>query len=213
MPSLSTFPRKPEDPNELPLPTPPYFPPPPEEEEIAPTTTMKPNTIPAPGVFNHDVLVDPQDGALWAFGATITYSWDYGLRFSPKAAKLRAKPCAVWRVHTGYALKVVSWAAQQIDRAPAVPHTDTGDPNDILLNKYNSSPIPGDMPDGGKLITIAGQYVYLMRVHPTETDLLKIPASPLRAVATNYIDPSLFSRYIIGPAMPVSGGGGPPVTF
>lgn len=163
---------------------------------------LPPSIVLPPGGASY--LDSAEDGGhqYWSYGCTVEYVWDEGMRGAPVAAA-KGTPMAIWRTHAGFCCKVVSFACQRFRSQPVPPHPDSGSDNEVLIGKVLQSTKPDDMPDQGELFTLVGQYVYLLRVAPGENDALPVPGSPLRAIATNTLQMSNFSKYLL-PAVTVA---------
>lgn len=125
-----------------------------------------------------------------------TYVWDYGLRGVPMAGP-PGTPMQVTADHAPVCYKHVSWLAQAQDSIdPQAPDWNTGNDNEVLFGKSISAPFLFDIGDGTVLTTIAGVYVYLLLVPPSDTDQLTTAAPPWDSSLAAVITPGTFERLL-----------------
>lgn len=162
-------------------------------------------------ILDPDALNPATDEEIYlAFGAQTAYKTDPGLRSAPTASPKGEGREAFWRVHDKRTLKVVTWVAQCVSTVPIAPHTDTGSDNEVLIDEVVSPAIPVSLLDGKQVWMLVGQYTYRLQKAPSPGDRLMAGTNPFsrRVSAENTLDPSLFSRYLIGPVASVSGFSG-----
>ena len=139
------------------------------------------------------------------------YYWDYGLRGVPICGP-PGTPLQVVAEHAPTCHKVVSWMAQAQDgmdpQAPDWQTNSSASPtNEVLVHKAISAPFNYDLGDGTFLTTIAGVYVYLCLVPPSDTDGLVMSQPPWDATLRNVIYPSNFFQGLLGMISPNPTGG------
>lgn len=124
-------------------------------------------------------------------------------------------PCEILRVHAGKALKVVVFSALRLGAKCQVPSLNTGSTNEVIGPNHVAFDVPGHLPDGTSIHTMAGVYVYFLQVMPTEADTLTVGAAPFttETPGDNTILPSDYSPTIIGPSPPPSGGAPPGIPY
>lgn len=185
------------------------FPPQTQEQPVQPANPSPQVTV----NFPDSPIVNPPDGAvLWAFGLTVSYINDTGLRSAPIAGILGSE-AAFWRVHGGATYKVVTFVAQQIRAAPSCPSPAPANDNEVLKGWMISNCTPGVTPQGDPLFTIVGQYLYECQKPMQPSDAILIPGSPLLVPAYNTIVPQDFLSNLIGPQAPPAGFSGAKVNF
>jgi hypothetical protein len=180
---------------------------PPDYTTDDPIVTISPDGFPQvvtisdqPLYTGSDIVKSDTAPFYLAFGYTTVYQKDHGLRGSGVAAAKFTKPAAFWRVHSGQCIKTVTWVAMAAEQVPVAPHTDTGNPNEVLLHETIGLIGPCNAPDGQRAIGIYGIYVYLLQQFPAPTDPLFMGDSPFDVDPSQVITPDQFSKYIIGPA-------------
>src|SRR5690348_13078693 len=108
----------------------------------------------------------------------VGYFWDYGLQPSPLAGP-PGTPLQVIAEHAPVCYKYVNFIAQAQDGIdPQAPDWNTNNSNEVLARKALSAPFKTDLGDGGTMTTIAGVYIYLLLVPPSDTDQLPCALPP-----------------------------------
>ena len=124
-------------------------------------------------------------------------------------------PCEIDSVHAGKAIKIVVFSALRLGAKCQVPSLNTGSTNEVIGPNHVAFDIPGHLPDGTPIHTMAGVYVYYLQVMPTEADQITLGAAPFttETVAGNVVGPADYSTTIIGPSPPPVGGAPPLVNY
>jgi hypothetical protein len=141
------------------------------------------------------------------YSCTQFYAWNYGLAQMPVAGPV-GTPARIVRLHAPSCTKVVAWVAERLGAIPVCPHTDTGSSNDVLIGKMIGLPVPGVIIDGTQVWQVAGVYSYALQVPPSDNDPLTAGSGPFdpSPSTANVLQLGQFSRTVIGPVPPVSGG-------
>jgi len=186
-------------------------------EERTLSTTNDPNLVgitvgDIPPWPNYKLTTTPMPTYL-AFGCITSIREPLGYGSAPKAGAKLAFPAAVWRMHTGEALKVILWVAMTVDDNPQFPHWDVGNYNEILVYRQRDIITPCNAPDGQRCTGMWGQYVYRFRQPPSDADSLLAGKSPFDIDAPQVIMPSQFSQYIFSPSPATTGAPGSPLGF
>jgi hypothetical protein len=146
-------------------------------------------------------------GVTTAYAMTTVYDWDMGIAQQPLSGPAGNAADFV-QLYAPTCRKLVYWVAQRIGSKPVLPSPSPADPNnEVLLHKQISPAMPGSMPDGSQVWTIAGVYTYGLAVPPEEDDPLSAGVSPLdqRTTADNLILASDFVKALLAPVPPVTG--------
>jgi len=166
----------------------------------------------------------PQPGNLVGeylqYRLTTHYIEDLGLRAIPVGGP-PGTPQQVVRLHAGTFYKVVNFLVSRAISLPVLPSSDTQNANETLYARRISPATPSDLPDGNVAWIVSGQYIYLMRVGPTEKDILMAGISPLAQLnntgsTAGQLPPSVWNQNLIGPSpLPAAavGLGLSPITF
>lgn len=140
----------------------------------------------------------------WSF--YVTYDWDYGLRGVPMCGP-PGTPMQVIAEQAPVCYKYVSWIAQAMDSQNPQPPDWRTTSNEVLVRKVLSSTFLTELMDGTTANTVAGVYVYLLLVPPSDTDQLGIGYPPWDTTLINAIVPSnFFPNLLQGTATDPSGG-------
>ncbi len=140
------------------------------------------------------------------YSAYVSYVWDYGLRGMPVAGPA-GTPLEAITEHAPACYKVVSWCCQGYDGTPSPPDPDTQSTNEVLTMKAVGSPFQGEMADGTIVTTIAGVYIYLLLIPPSNTDNLVIGKPPYDLSLFETILPADFMKGLLGPSGQPTGQG------
>jgi hypothetical protein len=195
-------------------------------DTVGPTPVSDPPDIPYADVTSDDVTVPytpptPGDnvGQYDHYALTTHFVEDNGVRAVPVCGPA-GTPMRPIRVHGGAFYKVVTFTARRFVSLPQLPSSAPANNNEMLISRRVSPATPGDMPDGNKVWTVTGQYVYALRVPPTESDTLTCGVSPLALlggpnrpsndppIRDGDLPPSVWNGTLVAPA-PVPAAAGP----
>lgn len=106
---------------------------------------------------------------------------DYGIKVMPIAATTgAARPV---RVHAPFMRKFIIWEVERfgsVAERPTLPHWNTGDPNDVLINSLIMDTSPVIQPGGKSLYWhVAGLYEYLCYAAMIDGDISQVAALPI----------------------------------
>ena len=74
--------------------------------------------------------------------------------------------------------KVVHWLAKAYGDLPVLPDWESKDPNEELLDYHVTPVLPGLSPDGRRIMTVTGMYVYGLKVPVDRNQGFKMGALP-----------------------------------
>lgn len=123
---------------------------------------------------------------------------DEGLLLLPVAGPPGTPPKIV-RTHAPYMTKRASWVAEKINDKPTLPHWDTSNPNDILVQAHwqPMSPVAGL---GFYVFACRGTYTYVSAVAPSKDNLVLPMGAPVnvnRSSSDNTFTIGLFDRNVL----------------
>ncbi|HWG47708.1 MAG TPA: hypothetical protein VN688_33395 [Gemmataceae bacterium] len=140
------------------------------------------------------------------YAAYVSYVWDYGIEGTPIAGP-PGTPCEVISDHAPTCWKIVNWCVQSYDGNPLPLDPDTGTSNEVVKLKAIGAPFKSEMVDGTPVMTIAGTYVYIVLVPPSDTDPLVIGTPPYDPSLWTVINPSDFVKALAGAQVTLGGLG------
>jgi len=135
--------------------------------------------LPGPTLVTHYSPAQATSAYYADFKVTTYWITDCGVVQLPVAA---APPqnCRIVRHSAPSAQKVVAWEAWRLIDKPALPHWNTGNPNEVLAKHLIVTHSPVPMPGGAGLMWHAeGMYVYYLYATPREGDAYASAATPL----------------------------------
>ncbi|HWG47707.1 MAG TPA: hypothetical protein VN688_33390 [Gemmataceae bacterium] len=132
------------------------------------------------------------------YATYVSYYFDYGRRGQPIAGP-PGSPVSIVQLHGGSCIKLVNFVCQSYDEKPKPPDPDTGSDNEVLMRKAISAPYQAEMSDGTIVWTIAGVYIYQLRVMPGDYDNLTIGTPPYDASLQTVLLPNDFIKGLLGP--------------
>lgn len=139
------------------------------------------------------------------YNCYVAYFWDYGVRPVPVAG-VAGTPLEVVDEHAPCCFKVVSFTCQAYDGNPAVPDPDVNSSsNEVLIQKVLSKPFIMELQDGSPVVTVAGVYMYLLLVPPSDQDPLNFGVPPYDPIS-NVLLPSDFIQGLLGGFQPSGQG-------
>jgi hypothetical protein len=153
-----------------------------------------PGSLPVP-----PTLQNLQATPLYAWGQTIEYVGDQGLRSSPVAAPFQSALEQFWRTHAGSCWKIISCAGQAIGSNPPVPSFNTQDNNDVLMFWRMVYFTPQNLVDGQQLRGLFISWVFKLQKMPVPgVDVFDFGASPfdVTPAASNILNPQDFVQYL-----------------
>jgi hypothetical protein len=157
---------------------------------------------------NSGLLNLPDDRVPLEWGATVTYGWDFGNRAMPTAGPPGSPPAFV-QIHGGLNVKTVTWATSFAGANPWIPDPFTVPANEVIVGALLCNPIPGALPDGTPVISIAGQYVYVLKVPiALGRDSIPLGKSPFIQGGTQTLNPADFLPNLIQAVQNPTGGPG-----
>jgi len=109
--------------------------------------------------------------AYTVYAIDTTYGYDSGIRVLPTSGTMVG--AAKVRVHQGFQTKTVTWTAERVGKEPDIPDTDTGDPDDVLI-EANMTPCNPMQQLDKKIWRISGVYIYA-RLKPKIIGQSKFP--------------------------------------
>ncbi len=183
-------------------------------------TPVNTSDFPAGSITDGTVQIDvnspgSNQGQYADYAVTTNYFEDTGLIGSPVCGPAGTAMDVV-RVHGGATYKVVSFLIRRFVDLPQLPSSISTSPNDVLIHRQVSPATVGDMPDGNVVWTVTGKYVYLCRVPPLESDILRCGVSPINGIpiSSGDLPPTVWKGSLLGPQLtPVAGAGLSAITF
>lgn len=158
--------------------------------------------------------ISPNALGYLGYGHTSEVTWDDGLRPQvPMGAKRSAKVDMV-RVHTGCAVKHVTWVALRVSQKPVLPSRKASGDNEVRARGSILTFNPSFTPDGTPIWAVMGDVTFWLQLMPADEDEIDFPTTVLdvEAAGAHAIGSGNFAEYL-RLARPVSGFSGSKIEF